>query len=162
MINKFMVSVVGVRTKAKTPQELFSKLAELSKKHSILLQAFNPDSILSIRQLEHAYEISIRSFEGKANIARTLEAEILLRASGSAKIAKAIEKVGVKDPKRVILFSPSGIPASLIAELGEEDKTLLKQTEKKKKLIANLFGIGRELKLYSLEELVLEKIAFSD
>ena len=162
MINKFMVTVLGVRTGEKTAKSLFEKLALVSKQHSLFLQAFNPDSIVSERHLEHAFELASCSFEAKTNIARSLEAELLLRAAGTEKIDRAIEMVGVKDPARIILFSDSKIPGSLLKELGKEDKALLKLTEDKKRRIAKLFGIYEsELELYSLESLVLEKIALT-
>ena len=162
MINKFMVNVLGVRTGEKTAKALFGKLALLAKQHSLLLQAFNPNSIVSERHLEHAFELASRSFAAKRNIARSLEAELLLRAAGTEKIDRAIEMVGVKDPARILLFSDKKIPKIIIGELGEEETSLLKLTEDKKRRIAKLFGIYEsELELYSLESLVLEKIALT-
>ncbi len=163
MINKFMVVVIGVRTKEKNTKELFEKISSLSKKNSLLLQAFDPDSILSKKHLEHAYELASRSFKSKTNIARNLETEILLRAAGTEKIDRAIDRVGVKDPKKILLFSDKKIPKKIINELGKEDFSLLKITEEKKKKIEKLFGVGEEeLSLYSLEELVFEKMALME
>jgi tRNA threonylcarbamoyladenosine modification (KEOPS) complex Cgi121 subunit len=163
MINKLMVGLVGVKTREKTAKLLFEKISKLSKDNSILLQAFNPDSIVSAKQLEHAFELANRSFKTKRNIARNLETELLLRAAGTEKIDKAIERAGVKDPSRILLFSDKKIPKKIIEELGEEDSSLLKLTNEKRKKITLLFGITEpELSLYSLEELVLERIALSE
>ncbi len=160
MINKFMVNTIGVKTREKNTKELFEKLSKLSKANSILLQAFNPDSIVSPRHLAHAFELANHSFQTKRNLARNLETELLLRAAGTEKIDRAIEMVGVKDPSRIILFSDKKIDKKMLAELGEEDSSLLKLTDEKKKKIEKLFEISKsELELYSLEELVLERIA---
>ncbi|MFH1447643.1 MAG: KEOPS complex subunit Cgi121 [Candidatus Micrarchaeota archaeon] len=157
-----MVTLIGIRTKAKTSKELFSKLANLSKRYSILLQAFDPSTILSKRHIQHAYELSKRSFANKTNIARTREAELLLRAAATPKIDRAIEKIGVRNPKRIILFSPSHIPKSIVDEIGERDQSLLRLTQRKKNEIAKLFGIGKEKHMYSLEELLLERMALME
>ena len=163
MINNLMVSVLGVRTGQKSVKGLFGQLASLSKRHSLLLQAFDPDSVVSERQLAVACELSQKAINTKTNLARTPEAELLLRAAGTEKIDRAIERVGVKDSSRFILFSPSLIPGSVLRELGEEDKSLLKLTGEKRKKIAKLFSISeRELSIYSLEDLVLERMALME
>ncbi len=158
-----MVSVLGVKTSLQSPKELLERLSRLSKRHSILLQAFNPDSVVSERQLAVAYELSKKAFKAKTNLARTPEAELLLRVAGTEKIDKAIGKVGVDDASRFILFSSEEIPSQVLEELGKQDDSLLKLTEDKKKRIARRFGISeKELELYPLEELVLERMALME
>ncbi|MFH1470785.1 MAG: KEOPS complex subunit Cgi121 [Candidatus Micrarchaeota archaeon] len=155
-----MVTVLGVRTKEKSTKELFEKLVTLSKKHSLILQAFDPDSIVSPRHLAYTFELASRSFQSKTNVARSFETELLLRAAGTEKIDEAIERVGVKSPSQILLFSNLQIPGSLLKGFGEEDSSLLKLTTEKKKKIARLFKIKeKELGLYPLEELVLERLA---
>ncbi len=161
MINKLMVTLIGVRPAQKDSDELFSLLSKLSRENSLLLQVFNPDSVISKKHIEHAYELSKRAFASKTNIARTMQAELLLRAAGSSKINKAIERVGIENPNRILLFSPKRIPKSVIEQLGKEDPSLLKTSVEKEKNIAQLFGV-KASKLYSLEELVLERIALME
>jgi tRNA threonylcarbamoyladenosine modification (KEOPS) complex Cgi121 subunit len=53
--------------------------------------------------LNYAAFNALKSFENKENISKNPKIEILLLVSGTNQISKAIEKVGVKDPKNITI-----------------------------------------------------------
>ncbi|MEW6329110.1 MAG: KEOPS complex subunit Cgi121 [Candidatus Micrarchaeota archaeon] len=95
--------ILGIRTRYKTTDELLDAVGSL-RTRGLLIQLFNPDTILNKNHLLFALSHARASFARKKNIAKKLETEILLRAAGTHKIDKAIELVGVKNPKKVFLL----------------------------------------------------------
>jgi KEOPS complex subunit Cgi121 len=121
------------------------------------MQAFNPDSILSENHIFFSVNHALNAFSEKRNIAKTIGNEILLRVAATRRIDEAIRKVGVKDPKNVLLF---------ISGERIDEKEILRQldAEKVELKFGNENGIATKFQLkkagnYKLEDLLFEKIA---
>ncbi|MEW5761526.1 MAG: KEOPS complex subunit Cgi121, partial [Candidatus Thermoplasmatota archaeon] len=90
-----------------------------------------------------------------------LEIEILLYAACDRQIENAIKKVGIKKGKNEIgiVIIGSCKPGRIIKELGlEKNEKVFKSKNEKK--IAKKYGINNnEMKIASIEKLILEKMA---
>ncbi len=172
--------ITGIKTKYKTTDELLGAIATLRSRGS-LIQVFNPDTILNknhlLFALAHARSSFARNLRSaqmrifakqklrKKNIAKKIETELLLRAAGTHKINNAIELVGVKNPKQVILLAHGKAQTKQILKKLRATRadSLLKQTTKKTKSVLRAFAIDTKLlKSYSAEDLLLEKLASLD
>ncbi|MCX6778473.1 MAG: KEOPS complex subunit Cgi121 [Candidatus Micrarchaeota archaeon] len=148
--------VIGSSATVEDALEGARKMAKNTNGASV--QLFDPDSIAGENHLKLALKLAEDAFAKKQNYARTLETEMLLKAAGTRKIDEALGRVGAKSPKRFLLVVLGGKADSLAKKLGKTEKWKGGNAGK----LAQLFGIGkRELELYPLEELVLERIALA-
>jgi len=149
--------IVRVKTNFENADELISRIQHVSEANPFIIQAFNPDSIVSENHLIFSARHAFKAFAEGRNIADRIENEILLRTAATRRIDEAIKRVGVKDPKDILLF----ISGKRIYEKG-----ILKQLDAEKiglkfgneSEIAKKFGLEKN-ENYSLEDLLLEKIA---
>ena len=82
------------------------EILSIAKKYNF--QVFDLDSVKSQFQLNLAFYHAEKAFEQNSNISKDLMLEFLIRVAGERQIKQAIEKVGVKNPKKLlIVFSPS-------------------------------------------------------
>jgi len=153
--------VVPARTGFKDVEELLSRMKEISERRKAVIQAFDPDMVLSENHLIFSAHHAFKAFAEKRAIAKKLESELLLWAAGTRRIGEAVEKVGVKDPGRVVLLIEKGKERGVLSDLGaEKDEKLLKMSREKSVRITHSFGISENrCGYYPLEELLLEKIA---
>ncbi|MBK5112705.1 MAG: hypothetical protein KGD59_06195 [Candidatus Heimdallarchaeota archaeon] len=73
--------------------ELGNEEKKLTSKHSLLI--FDAEAVAGITHLKACIRFAIKAFKQNANIARKLNAEILLYLSGNRQISKAFPKVGI-------------------------------------------------------------------
>jgi len=140
--------------------DLMEALAGLRRKEGCFAQAFDPRAIVSERHLLVAYENAKRAFGEKRNVARTIEAEVLARAGGTRKIGEAIERVGARDARDVLVLCDC-TKGRVLRELGGKERRPAFAPDEKG--IARRFGISKgALSACSLEEAVLEKVALAD
>jgi len=153
--------VVPARTKFRDVEELLSRMKEISGRRKAVIQAFDPDMVLSENHLIFSAHHAFKAFAGKRAIARRLESELLLWAAGTRRIGEAVGRVGVKDPSRVVLLIEKGKEREVLGDLGaEEDDKLLRMSRGKAERIKHSFGISEnKCGCYALEELLLERIA---
>jgi KEOPS complex subunit Cgi121 len=152
--------VVPARTKFQDVEALLSKMREVSRRRKAVIQAFDPDMVLSENHLIFSAQHAFNAFAGGKGVARKLESELLLWAAATRRIEEAVKRVGVKDPKKVVFLVERGKEKAL-KELGaERDESILKMSKEKMSRIIHTFKINeRACECYSLEELLLEKIA---
>jgi len=153
--------VVPARTKFEDVEELLSRMKEVSERRKAVIQAFDPDMVLSENHLIFSAHHAFKAFaEGKA-IAKKLESELLLWAAATRRIEEAVKKVGVKDAGKVVFLIQKGKENKVTRDLGAEpDEKLLKMSREKASRITHSFGINKKAcECYPLEELLLEKIA---
>lgn len=149
-------------SQAKDAKTLIGKLKAASTKLELFAQAFNPEAIAGGNHLSAAFLLAKNSFKNNENRANTLENEVLSKAAATTRIEEAIPKVGANSPKKFVLFTDAK-GAKLSSLLKEIEATATKPKFKpNKKRLAKLFGITKEaLENYSIEELVIEKMALS-
>jgi len=150
------VFVFGVCSGIRDAKGLIARLREASGRLGVFAEAFDPEAVVSERQLLLAHMLAGRAFAEKRGIAKAMETEVLLRAAATGKIGEAIGRVGVKEPSQFLLLTDAD---------GEKLERLLKAVEGKKvkavfggEKAAKLYGVEK-LKGYSLEDLVLERMA---
>jgi len=82
------------------------EILSIARKHNF--QAFDLDSVKSEFQLNLAFYHAEKAFEQNSNISKDLMLEFLIRVAGVRQIKQAIERVGVKNPKKLLIaFFPS-------------------------------------------------------
>lgn len=153
------ITIIFGKTKLKQ-KEFLEKLKNFSEKNKVIIQALNSDMIVSEEHLLSAVLHSLRTFETKENITKSIENEILVYASCERQIKNAIEKLGIKD-ENVALAIIGKYDEKKLIEFLEIEKV---KFEKKEKEIFLKFGITKE-EISSAEnpyELILEKIALLD
>jgi tRNA threonylcarbamoyladenosine modification (KEOPS) complex Cgi121 subunit len=67
------------------------------------IQVFDADEITGPDQIKLAFFHADMSSKEDKNLVRDRMLEVLLRAAGSRQVADAVKRVGVKDPKRIII-----------------------------------------------------------
>lgn len=90
----------------------YKELYGLLKKTNKTFQMFNSETILNEQHILFAFECAKKDFDEKTNISENIEMQLLLRVGATAKINKAIEKVGFKGGKSAVLafFEKLNIP----------------------------------------------------
>lgn len=150
-----MMRAIGVESGEKDAKKLMDSVRSFTDKAGVFAQAFSPRAIISERQLLLAHKLAERAFAEKRNIAKTLEGEALVRAAATRKIGDAIGKVGAKGGEFILLTDAEGkMLEALLKAIGGKKVPLKLAGEK----AANLYGV-KQVAGYSLEELVLEKMA---
>ena len=153
--------VVPARTKFEDVEELLSRMKEVSERRRAVIQAFDPDMVLSENHLIFSAHHAFKAFAEKRAIAKKLESELLLWAAGTRRIGEAVKKVGVKDAGKVVFLIQKGKEKEVLGDLkAEPDEKVLRMSREKASRIMNSFGISEAAcGCYPLEELLLEKIA---
>lgn len=151
--------IVGGRGRAIEPDRLLGQLMSLKHGRVLVLDA---GMVCGREHLESAVEHAMRAFERGTNSANDVMMETMLYASGERQIAKAREKMSLKEGSKsvaLVLFGAHKDDVLLITGL-EKDESVLACTEEK--LIR--FGIGpQELQAAppgKAKDLVLERVAF--
>ncbi len=149
-------------------EEFLQKLKKTSTEKNAVLQALDADKLAGEEHVRFAVEKAIRSFETKRNIANELAKEIMLYASGSRQISRAM-KLGIhKGLNNIVLVAVGdNLHASVFSDLPEiEQKPVLRYDHSKKKALMDAFGITEEEIEAAGEEkiplLVLERVALVD
>lgn len=124
-----------------------------------VIQLFDPRAVVSLKQAFFSYGMAKKNFISSTCKADCLSNELLLYMAATPHFNKAVEFAGAKDPKDFfILFEnmTGGSVDRVLKDLKMEKKEL------KFTLDSEYWGFTKEqLKFYSLEELVLEKMALS-
>src|SRR3990172_2268580 len=86
-------------------EEFLQKLKKISKETNITIAALDANKLAGEEHVRFAVERAVRSFESGKNIANDLAKEIMLYASGSRQITKAV-KLGIhKGLNKIALVS---------------------------------------------------------
>lgn len=153
--------VIPARTKFQDVEALLSKMREVSERRKAVIQAFDPDMVLSENHLIFSAHHAFKAFAEGRGFAKKLESELLLWAAATRRIEEAVKKVGVKDAGRVVFLIERGKERGVLRDLeAERDDGVLKMSKEKMQRVLHSFSINeRACECYSLEELLLEKIA---
>ena len=155
-----------------TDNNIFIKqLSDIARCYNITVQALNADLLSGVRHIQFAVEKAIRSFESGKNTANNLGMEIMLYASGSRQIEKALD-LGVKNGENrvAIVLIGENVPDEAVFDimtlLNSEDASIVDYSDRKKEDLLKLFNItAAELEAVGedkIPELVLERVALVD
>jgi len=155
-----------------TDNNIFIKqLSDIARCYNITVQALNADLLSGVRHIQFAVEKAIRSFESGKNTANNLGMEIMLYASGSRQIEKALD-LGVKNGENrvaIVLVGenvPDEAAFDIMTLLNSEDASIVDYSDRKKEDLLKLFNItAAELEAVGedkIPELVLERVALVD
>ncbi|NHJ40412.1 MAG: hypothetical protein FK731_10305 [Asgard group archaeon] len=126
-IDNFQICVSHAILAKKLNQKTITRLVnslikEENKLKGQSLFIIDAESIAGLKHLQACIHFGIKSFKLKENIARSLNAEILLYISGYRQISKAIEQVGLSiSSKEIIMVQMIESPNSQIID----EKSLL-------------------------------------
>ena len=155
-----------------TDNNIFIKqLSDIASRFNITVQALNADLLSGVRHIQFAVEKAIRSFESGKNTANNLGMEIMLYASGSRQIEKALD-LGVKNGENrvAIVLVGENVTDEAVFDvrtlLDSEDATIVDYSDRKKEDLLKIFNItAAEIEAVGddkIPELVLERVALVD
>jgi len=151
------VKLLGLRCARAPDVEEFRKLGA---------QLLRAERIAGRRHLEFALEQAERAFRRGKNICNDLAMEVLVRAAATRQIGTAIERLGVRGAKEVVLVCEE-VPEELLASYGcRECEDVLELSEEKLPGLMQSYGIaGEELEAVggraeeAVQMLIIERIA---
>jgi tRNA threonylcarbamoyladenosine modification (KEOPS) complex Cgi121 subunit len=140
-----------------------------------IVQFFDGEKIVSVKQLEVGFARALRSVEQNKMIAKNVEVELALWVAGTRLIKTAFERVGISSKTKYLLVVSVNKDGSDIAKIpdnysNEFQKIIQDNQEWNYKkptnidLISEVYEINlnpfeKELKMSDLENYVLQKIA---
>jgi len=136
-LESFKVTVISAESDLNS-KELVNALNEFEKGS---VQVFDEESIAGEKHVKFAFLHALSAFEDQKNISRDKGLEILLRAATSRQITEATERVGVKDPKRIIIG---------FVEKFEKEQEILKVLKARKK--ESNFGKEKVIEKFGLDK----------
>ena len=160
------LSIVPSHTRFSSSEELVRAIQSASENFEVVIQAFDPEAIISEKHLLLSFFHAFKAFGERANISNSVGNEALLRAAATRKFDVAVKKVGVKDPEKVLLAittKDGKRVEKILCELkAVKDESVFQNSPEKEEKLVKLFEIpSSALEKYSLEELILEKVALA-
>ncbi|SNQ61586.1 KEOPS complex subunit Cgi121 [Candidatus Methanoperedens nitratireducens] len=146
-------------------ESFLDKIKKISKEKNITIQVLDADKLAGKEHIKFAVEKAMNSFKTGTNIANDLAKEIMLYASGTRQISKAI-RLGIHKGENNIALVAVGEEADLSAFNEIKPKPVLEYNESKKEAVMEVFNItDEEIEAVGKEkipELVLERVALVD
>ncbi len=146
-------------------EDFLDRIKKISKEKNITIQALDADKLAGEEHIRFAVEKAMNSFKAGTNIANDLAKEIMLYASGTRQISKAM-RLGIHKGKNNIALVAVGKEPDLSAFNEIKPEHVLEYNVSKKNLIREVFNITvEEIEAVGEEkipELVLERVALVD
>ena len=146
-------------------EDFLDRIKKISKEKNITIQVLDADKLAGEEHIRFAVEKAMNSFKAGANIANDLAKEIMLYASGTRQISKAM-KLGIHKGQNNIVLVAIGENPDLSSFDEIIQKPVLQYDESKKGAIMQAFNITiEEIEAVGEEkipELVLERVALVD
>lgn len=146
-------------------EDFLRKLKRRGEEKKITVQALDADKLAGERHIRFAVKKAVNSFRTGTNIANDLAKEIMVYASGTRQISKAMG-LGIHKGENNIVLVAVGEEADL-SEFNEiMPKRVLEYNESKKEAVMRAFNITKEevgaTGEEKIPELVLERVALVD
>ena len=141
-------------------EDILPIISKLEKTHDSTVQLFRADRIFGIEHLQTAAELATRAWAGSPRT-KTLGMEIMLYAAAERQISGAIDKLGIQDDTTEIAIITVGQISfeEVLTALNLQSAEVLGAEGKD----YSIFHITEEeIKLASIPELVLERMALSE
>ncbi len=146
-------------------EDFLDRIKKISKEKNITIQALDADKLAGEKHIRFAVEKAMNSFKAGTNIANDLAKEIMLYASGTRQISKAM-RLGIHKGKNNIALVAVGEEPDLSAFNEIKPELVLEYNVSKKNVIMEVFNITvEEIEAVGEEkipELVLERVALVD
>ncbi len=145
--------------------DFLNLIKKISKEKNITIQALDADKLAGKEHIRFAVEKAMNSFKAGTNIANDLAKEIMLYASGTRQISKAM-RLGIHKGKNNIALVAVGEEPDLSVFNEIKPENVLEYNVSKKNVIMEVFNITvEEIEAVGEEkipELVLERVALVD
>lgn len=143
-------------------EDFLRKLKRVSEEKKITIQALDADKLAGDRHIRFAVKKAVNSFKTGTNIANDLAKEIMIYASGTRQISKAMGFGIRKGENNIVLVAVGEEPD--LSEFSEiMPKRVLEYNDSKKEAIMRAFNITKEeveaAGEEKIPELVLERVA---
>lgn len=166
---KRVVGVSGGRIRAGNVEELLDKIQKIDRANKTTSQIFDASYVAGSEHLVHSARSALIAHAMKTNFADSLNIEISCWVAAEQQIARAFEKVGLRENSDTVAILVLGdsrprvkkVLHEICRELGiaREDDVLELTAEKIPRLV-EIFSISNgELKIAPDQKLVLERIA---
>ncbi len=146
-------------------EDFLDRIKKISKEKNITIQALDADKLAGEEHIRFAVEKAMNSFKAGTNIANDLAKEIMIYASGTRQISKAM-RLGIHRGKNNIALVAVGEKPDLSAFNEIKPEHVLEYKVSKKNVIMEVFNITiEEIEAVGEEkipELVLERVALVD
>jgi len=146
-------------------EDFLRKLKRISEERKITIQALDADKLAGERHIRFAVEKAMNAFKTGTNIANDLTKEIIVYASGTRQISKAVG-LGIHKGENNIVLVAVGEEPDLSGFSEIMPKHVLEYNESKKEIIMRAFKITKEeieaAGEEKIPELVLERVALVD
>ena len=146
-------------------EDFLRKLKRVSEEKKITIQAMDADKLAGERHIRFAVEKAVNSFKTGTNIANDLAKEIMIYASGTRQISKAV-RLGIHRGENNIVLVAVGEEPDLSEFREIMPKSVLEYNESKKEAVMRAFNITKEeieaAGEGKMPELVLERVALVD
>ncbi len=146
-------------------ESFLDKIKKISKEKNITIQVLDADKLAGKEHIKFAVEKAMNSFKTGTNIANDLAKEIMLYASGTRQISKAM-RLGIHKGENNIALIAVGEGSNLSVFNEIKLENVLEYDVSKKNVIMEVFNITvEEMKAVGDEkipELVLERVALVD
>lgn len=160
-----MIQILDGKVFIDDTEKFLQKLKKISKEKNITIQALDADKLAGEEHLRFAVEKAINSFKTGRNIANDLAKEIMLYASGTRQINKAM-RLGVHKEKNNIALVAVGEAPDLSSFNEVAPESVLQYNDSKKNTLMDIFSITKEeldaVGEDKIPELVLERVALVD
>lgn len=155
------INIFGAEGQIGNINDILLVISNLEKQHKSTIQLFRADRIFGKEHLQTAAELADRSWDRNIARANTLGMEILLYAAAERQISGAIEKLGFspENTKFAIVTVGQIKPEDVLTSLNLQAAEVLDPEGKD----YSIFDVSQEeLKMASISDIVLERIALSE
>ena len=166
---KRVVGVIGGRTSVDNVDELLRRLKKVDMENETMSQVFDASCIAGVEHLVHSARFALIAHATGRKFASSLNIELLCWVAAERQIARAFEKVGVREGSETVGILVLGVSRPQVKnalpdvcrelDIMREDGVLELTREKTSKLV-KIFSISKEeLRIAPIQKLVLERVA---
>lgn len=139
------------------PEAVLKKVRELSGENSVV-QLFDADPIISLRQIHAAVAAAYLAFSAGTNIARRIEIEVLLRLAADTQIGRALQRIGVREDSKELGATVMTKDRDEALRILGRVASLVGGEEVSEEALGDEHKIGEALKFYNIEAEEVETV----
>lgn len=124
----------------------------------VVIQAFDANCIISIRQIHAAAVAAHLAFKAGTNISKRMEIELLLRLAADTQIGRVLDKLGVKACTEEVGFCVLADDRTSIVRVVEELTRAMGGVEVDENYLMNVDRLARAAEFYNIREAEIESV----
>ncbi|MBS3815507.1 MAG: hypothetical protein KGY45_02965 [Hadesarchaea archaeon] len=169
ILDENIIAITSGKTKLSEIEDTIKKIKEISESHNVTSQVFDAECIAGKKHIIHSTRLALKAIESGNNFAESPDIELACWISGTRQINKALKNVGIREDTEKITLITIGISENEVKAANREisnelevseDESVLEITPEKVETLKKLFSLKeKEIKVASLEDLILERIA---